>query len=423
MKQHKRPIFSVIIILLLLIISCRKPTPEIGKVPEIEWMKTYSGYASLIQQTSDGGYIIVGPRGFSGKGYDIYILRTDSHGDSLWAKNYGDENSQHCTSIRHTLDGGYLITGYTLGINKYSSYYTKIDSIGNILLTKNYEGKLFSVQQTIDGGYIIAGRKGDFDVFLRINADFDTMWMKKYKIKKDYDNYLLQQTSDSGYIIVGSSIDDVFLKKTEVDGSTLWLKHYDTWGNNYINSLQQTPDSGYLTVGYIRSAWPSCNIFLIRTNKLGIKLWMKEYDVGGVDIGYSVCQTSDGGYAIAGTGESFGSRYFIIPKFLEYPIMMMGAKWLFFSDFLKLIGIGFWTDIHLLKTKPNGEILWLKKIEKVNISSICNYLWLACSLLPPRFWEHFSLQLTSDGGYIIAGFAERDGDTQKFYLIKLKPEK
>ena len=184
--------------------------------------------------------------------------------------------------------------------------------------------------------------------------------------------------------------------------------------------MQQTPDSGYLVLGYLREIWPLGDIVLHRVNKLGIKLWRKEYDVGGVDIGYSVCQTSNGEYVIVGTCESFGSRYFIIPKFLEYPIITVGAKRDILSEFHKLIGIGIWTEVYLLKIKPNGEILWLKKIEKVRISSIHIYSWASCILQPPRLSEHFSFQLTSDGGYIIAGFTERDGSSNEFFLIKMK---
>ncbi len=421
MKHRRKVVILWIVIPLFISFSCKRSTPEIVNVPEIEWIKTYSGSGSLVQQTSDGRYIIAGSKAYSGKGYDIFILKTDVNGDSLWAKNYGGRNSEHCTSIQQTSDEGYFIIGYTLGEEKNYSFYIKTDSLGDTLWTKKFEGSLYSSHQTLDGGYNIVSRKDNIDIFSKINTDSDVMWTKTYERKKGYLVTSIRQTSDSEIIIAGRFYGYTFLKKANVDGSTLWIKYYRSReGDRGINSVQQTSDNGYIIVEYTRSGREPYDVYLTKTDGDGDSIWTKTYDVAGFDIGYSVYQTSDGGYVIAGTGGSFGSRYFIIPKFLEYSILMFGVKYSVLSKIFKLIGIGIYTSFYLLKTDSNGRVLWLKKIEKINISDI-----QSCSLLPPGFWEGLSFQLTSDGGYVIAGFSERDipAEKEKFYLIKLKPEK
>ncbi|WP_176231860.1 Ig-like domain-containing protein [Candidatus Hakubella thermalkaliphila] len=137
------------------------------------WQKTYGGkdldWASSIQQTKDGGYIVAGgTESFGAGGYDFYILKLDSTGKVLWEKTYGGEYYDEASSIQQTKDGGYIVAGYTtsFGTGSLDFYLLKLDPQGKVLWEKTYGGEYwdgaFSIQQTQDGGYIVAGYTTSF---------------------------------------------------------------------------------------------------------------------------------------------------------------------------------------------------------------------------------------------------------------------
>jgi hypothetical protein len=81
------------------------------------WAKTYGGtnddMVFSVQQTSDGGYILAGGTSSFGAGGDIFLIKTDANGNLIWAKTYGGMNSDYASSVQQTSDGGYIVAGYT----------------------------------------------------------------------------------------------------------------------------------------------------------------------------------------------------------------------------------------------------------------------------------------------------------------------
>jgi hypothetical protein len=129
-----------------------------------------------VQQTNDGGYIVVGETdSYSNNALrDIWLIKTDAYGDSLWTKTFGGWGDEYGTSIQQTNDGGYIITG-TISNPFMDVYLLKTDAFGDSLWFKTFGGLGYdlgnSVQQTNDGGYIITGKtssvgNGAFDVYL-----------------------------------------------------------------------------------------------------------------------------------------------------------------------------------------------------------------------------------------------------------------
>ena len=84
-------------------------------------------------QTSDEGYIIAGETTSFGNGYDIYLVKTDANGNTLWSKTYGGTGMEYFSSLQKTSDGGYVIAGYTnsFGEGNNDMYIIKTDSQGN----------------------------------------------------------------------------------------------------------------------------------------------------------------------------------------------------------------------------------------------------------------------------------------------------
>ena len=132
------------------------------------WTKTYGGGGGEegwdVEQTSDGGYIVVGRiSSFGGTDNDIYLIKTDTNGDTLWTKTYGGSGQDYGRAVLQTEDGGYLVVGYTssFGAGGFDVYVVKTDDIGNVVWTETIGGsgddEGISVDRTPDGGYIIAG--------------------------------------------------------------------------------------------------------------------------------------------------------------------------------------------------------------------------------------------------------------------------
>jgi hypothetical protein len=153
----------------------------------IEWTKTYGGstddeVGNCVKQTSDGGYIIAGTTGSFGAGLeDVYIIKTDATGTLLWANTYGGTDTEYGYYIQQTSDGGYIVVGdtYSFGAGNGDVYLLKIDVTGAVLWSKAYGGtdaeEGASVQQTSDGGYIVSG----------ITASFGSGGIDAYLIKTD----------------------------------------------------------------------------------------------------------------------------------------------------------------------------------------------------------------------------------------------
>jgi hypothetical protein len=338
----------------------------------ISFAKTYGGaiddWAYSVQQTSDGGYIVAGHTNSFGAGYDdIFLIKTDANGNIQWAKTYGGTSYDWFANVQKTSDGGYIVAGYTMsfGAGNRDIFLIKTDANGNIIWSKTYGGTYWdwaeSVQQTSDGGYIVAGGTESFGaggVFLiKTDANGNIIWAKTYGGSVASS---VQQTSDGGYIVAGETYSfgagsgDIFLIKTDANGNIIWSKTYGGTSSDGAYSVQQTSDGGYIVAGGTTSFGAGYDdIFLIKTDANGNIIWAKTYGGTHNDWAYSVQQTSDGGYIVAGWTNSFGAG---------------------------------WVDIFLIKTDANGNIQWAKTYGGIS-------------------WEGtFSVQHTSDGGYIVAGY-------------------
>ncbi|MDD2889808.1 MAG: hypothetical protein PHE49_04105 [bacterium] len=283
--------------------------------------KDDAGYS--VEQTTDGGYIITGfTKSYGAGGMDVYLIKTDSLCDTLWTKTLGGNKDDAGYSVEQTTDGGYIITGFTksYGAGGMDVYLIKTDNLGNALWTKTFGGIANdagrSVLQTNDGGYAIAGwityYGGNYEQVYLIKTDSlgDTLWTKTYGGSNNDAGYSVAQTTDGGYIITGWTTsygggrEDVYLIKTNNTGDTLWTKTFGGTKDDEGQSVVQTTDGGYVIAGY-RNAYfaDDYDAWLIKTDGSGNKQWDKIFSTvyEHNDYGYSVRETSDNGYIIAGS--------------------------------------------------------------------------------------------------------------------------
>ena len=208
----------------------------------LEWSKTYGGpgrdYGVCIQQTPDNGYIVLGETNSHGYGgVDMYVLRMNSVGDTLWTRTYGTQDHESGFSLDLTDDGGFI--GLGTNSNRVSDLYmVKADHFGNELWSKEYGGESqdagYDVQQTTDGGYFLAGRKHQgsnlpADMYaVKTDHMGEVLWENVYPEGRISEAYSAQQTSDGGYIMLGTATyevgqgfsSDMYLVKIDADGNT-----------------------------------------------------------------------------------------------------------------------------------------------------------------------------------------------------------
>ena len=294
-------------------------TATYAQAPDTLWTKTFGGsdydIGYSVKQTTDSGYIMTGYTYSFGAGLaDFWLIKTDISGDTLWTKTFGGSKRDYGRSVQQTIDGGFIILGETLsfGAGGLDVWLIKTDAFGDTLWTKNFGGSDYdyspSVYQTTDSGYIITGATESFGAggadfwLIKTDVSGDTLWTKSLWAN-DWDcGFSVQQTTDGGYIIVGetssfgSGNKDVWLIKTDASGDTLWTKTFGGINYDCGASVYQTTDSGYILTGATESFGAGdYDVWLIKTNASGDTLWTKTF--GGIEFewSYSVLQTTDGG--------------------------------------------------------------------------------------------------------------------------------
>jgi len=307
-----------------------------AQAPDTLWTKTFGGLyydsGTDIQQTNDSGYIILGITYSYGQGIptynNAYLIKTDENGDTLWTKVYGGPDHDACVSIQQTSDSGFIAAGATGPVYSVMDVYViKTDENGDTLWTRTYGGPYQDggkcIQQTSDDGYIVIGSTlldaiNGFNYFLvKTNAFGDTIWTRTYG-RADFDlAYHGQQTNDDGYVMVGlteglgTDTSNVYMIKTDSIGDTLWTKIFGRPFTDEGYCIQQTSDDGYIISGLTKSSGGSnYDVYVVKTDSRGDTLWTKTYGGPGDDVGSSVVQTIDGGYIIAGHTSSFGAGNF-----------------------------------------------------------------------------------------------------------------
>jgi formylglycine-generating enzyme required for sulfatase activity len=343
-------------------------TRTVNVVADSNWDKTYGGsandYAYSALLTNDDGYLLVGKsesgaggdKTQSGQGWsDIWVVKIDADGNKSWDKSYGGSSHDYANAALSTNDGGYLLVGVSEsgadGDKTQSSqggndiWVVKIDADGNKVWDKAYGGGgseyANAALSTNDGGYLLVGNSGSgadgdktqsgqgwFDIWVvKIDADGNKVWDKSYGGSgQDYAKATLL-TNDDGFLLIGHSRsgadgdktqssqggNDIWVVKIDADGNKVWDKSYGGSGHDYANAALSTNDGGYLLVGHsesgadgdkTQSSQGGNDIWVVKIDADGNKVWDKAYGGSGNDIAYSALSTIDDGFLLVGESNS-----------------------------------------------------------------------------------------------------------------------
>jgi hypothetical protein len=297
-----------------------------------EWTRVYGGAswdgAHYVHPTADTCYIIAGyTESFGAGGKDMYLLKLDQNGDTVWTRTYGMTLQDCAYVVCDAYDTGYLVAGYKngpAGWIKGDLWLLKIDEDGDTLWTRTYGGTGedygTSLHHTLDNNYIISGinsyqSAGGKDAWLlKIDQDGDTIWTKVYGAGLEDVSYGVNITSDSGYIMTGYkngtgswTPGDLWLIRTDANGDSIWSREYGGTGEDFGFDVFETPDHGFIIAGETCFGAGMIDVWLVRTDADGDTCWTQTYGGASNDASLGLCLDDNGGYVIAGHTSSFGS--------------------------------------------------------------------------------------------------------------------
>ena len=294
-----------------------------------EFVRVFGGAAEdvarSVQQTRDCGYVLAGrTASFGAGGFDMLLIKTDGNGVLQFQRTYGGPGFEEAFGIQQTFDNGYILVGAAREVGSTTTrvLLVKTDVNGNTTWMRGYGAAGthvgLAVQQTRDGGYIVTGNTGPVgrpaDVLLmKVDGDGELLWERTFG-GDDFDiGRSVRQTADGGYIVAGSTrsfgagLDDVYVVKTNADGVEEWSRAIGGTLIDEGHSVKQTANGQYVVGG--RTISPQFNattmqVLAVRIDARGQRFSTDVYGGTGLDEGFAVTPTSDGGFVLAGRTNS-----------------------------------------------------------------------------------------------------------------------
>ena len=303
----------------------------------IRWQKSYSRtgedpFASL-EETSGGGYFLA-TSGLEDVTYSPYtedwalsIQKLDMDGNVTWQSVYGtSSDGPFRATVLETHDGGYLLAGGERG----RSFFIKLDAERHVQWEKRYGQAWIATLPADDGGYVALltdtppGRR----TLAKLDAYANVEWVKTYDMRVDLRS--MQKTRDGGFILAGfvavdclSCVDaldwqaDLSVLKVDSRGEIQWQRAYGGLRFDAATKVLQTSDGGYVVLGYTDSSYIEVNgdgeVWLMKLDGNGNIQWQRTYgrqstsDIRYEEKPFSIQQTADGGYIVAGLACAQGS--------------------------------------------------------------------------------------------------------------------
>ena len=278
----------------------------------LEWQKTYGGSeddkASAVIQTLDGGFLVLGYSKSSdldvsenAGSKDFWLLRLSRTGIIIWEKSFGFLGADYGTSLVATSDGGYLITG--------------------VLDVSASNGQGNSKSATIKH----AG--GDYWA-IKTDPSGNLKWSRFFGgsftevplgiVETTNNNFIIAGSSDSNDFNISNSNGsyDFWITKIASDGNLIWEKSFGGSEIDEARAITATNDGNFIIVGDTRSADKNVSInngaadvWILKISTEGDLLWEKTIGGASFDVARAVSRTRDNGFLIAGSSRSLDNGF------------------------------------------------------------------------------------------------------------------
>lgn len=294
------------------------------------FMQTYGGNGPdrgvHIIQTSDDNFLIVGNTMTEANKLDVYLIKCNSSGDTLWTRKFGGQEDDNGWCVKETSDKGYIIAGFTESYDASMNdvLLLKTDADGNKQWHKTYGGSgddiAWSIAINQDDGFTIAAQtnsfgNGDLDAYLiRTDPNGDTLWTRTYG-GPEVDRVFSVDLAHDGSILLagitysyGAGDRDAYLLKTDNSGKLLWQNTYGGPGYDNAHTVIVNRNDDIILTGY-GEYWGNAgkmDMFLKQITLNGEDIWSQSYGGAENDRAMTVYQLQDGGYILTGFTQSFG---------------------------------------------------------------------------------------------------------------------
>lgn len=310
----------------------------------VMWSKYFIGnnvdVLRSLRQLPDSGYILAGYSNSAGHGgYDGWVLRTDKDGDTLWTKYIGTTDWDFFYDVAPTYDGGFILAGgtYGLGEGDEDMYFVKIDANGDTLWTKTYGGiradEARSVCETGDSllaavgfSYSLGDTLGDSWV-LRMNGVGDTLWTRTvgYNTAEDISWGICDNAPGGRFYICGQFTAspgnlDPYFGAFSYAGAALFIYSSGGAQDEFFNGIVVRPNGSIAVIGANYTVGAGNGDFFMFHNRLAWESFT--YGTLQTDIGYSIDIAHDDGYIACGYTEGHNS---IVPNVYLIKIDTAGA--------------------------------------------------------------------------------------------------
>lgn len=315
-------------------------TDEMGN---ILWTKTYGGSLDesvlSVSQAHDGGFILCGHTSSWGQGLsDGYFVRIDRHGDTLWTRHYGGMTSDAMAWGIPTRDQGFIFTGHSsVYLMGDQMYIVKTNGYGDTLWTQREGGDNQDygkcIIQTSDNAYASVGHtwsQGNeaMGFLVRMNQSGHVTWWNAFgDTGEDYAKWF-DQNADNSFTICGTTAsyghgsNDFWLVFTNPDGLPVNWYTYGGSSSDVLNGAGRDADGGILLAGDTWSFGVEApDVFFMKTDAEGDSLWAVTWGDEDWQYAYDIKPTFDGGYVVIGRHYSIttGDNNILLLKYGPHP--------------------------------------------------------------------------------------------------------
>ncbi|MFX0170089.1 MAG: hypothetical protein ACFE89_12155 [Candidatus Hodarchaeota archaeon] len=310
--------------------------PPVPGAYDALWNRTYGGpnddMGYAVVEVSSGGFILAGHTWSFGAGVNNgWLIRIDADGNHLWNRTYGGYDWESCFKVIEVSDGGFACAGYSTSYDAGSNdfWLLRVDANGNHLWNQTYGGAspdgAMSVLEVSSGGFILCGNTasfgvGDSDVWVvRTDTEGNHLWNQTYG-SINYDMaYSVVEVSDGGFAFAGLTNatggaamygSDMWLIRTDADGNHLWNQTFGSAIGDMAYSVVELSGGGFVLSGTFNSSYGiglNADMWLVCTDTNGNHLWNRTYGGPSSEMGGTVLEMSDGGFAFSGLTNSSGA--------------------------------------------------------------------------------------------------------------------